>query len=146
MPSAANLNRLCCWVSCKVKLFKPLKMMGSTLHGFQLGYTQARVGVWVVVLGICDAVRCGAMRGARHTVRDDNGIITLDGLVGHRFGEVYSKQDRVHLAAQRVEGRLQEHWGERKVNTLFFLVYLSPASFMFLHPVLSKLLSASDSG
>lgn len=88
------------------------------------------------------------MRGARHTVRDDNGIITLDGLVSHGFSEVYSEQDRVHLAAKRIEGRLQEHWGKRKVNTVFFFCRLSVsrASFMFLHPVLSKLLSASDSG
>lgn len=90
----------------------------------------------------------GCDAGGRHTVRDDDGIITLDGFVCHGFGEVYSKQDRVHLAAQRVEGRLQEHWGKRKVNTLFFsrIYLLSPASVMFLHPVLSKLLSASDSG
>lgn len=32
MPCAASLSRLCCWVSFNVKLLRPLKMMGSTLH------------------------------------------------------------------------------------------------------------------
>lgn len=60
MPSAANLNRLCCWVSCKVKLFKPLKMMGSTLHGFQSGYVHAqRGGGWLFAV-----MRWDAMLGA----------------------------------------------------------------------------------
>lgn len=32
MPSAASLSKLCCCVSFNVKLLRPLKMMGSTLH------------------------------------------------------------------------------------------------------------------
>lgn len=38
MPSAANRRRLCCCVSFNVRLLRPLKMIGSTLHGFIRGF------------------------------------------------------------------------------------------------------------
>lgn len=31
MPSAARRSRVCCWVSARDKLLRPLKMMGSML-------------------------------------------------------------------------------------------------------------------
>lgn len=43
-----------------------------------------------------------------HTVCDDDGIIALDGFVGHGAGEVDGEEDRVHLAAERVEGGFEE--------------------------------------
>jgi hypothetical protein len=49
--------------------------------------------------------------GASHTVRNDDRVFPLDRLVSNGFGQVDSKEDRVHLSANRIEGSLKEDYG-----------------------------------
>jgi hypothetical protein len=46
-----------------------------------------------------------------HTVRNDDRVFPLDRLVSNGFGQVDSKEDRVHLPANRIERSLEEDYG-----------------------------------
>lgn len=47
------------------------------------------------------------METGEPTVRDDDGVVALNSLVGDGLGQVDGEEDRVHLAAEGVEGRLE---------------------------------------
>lgn len=65
-------------------------MTGSMLH-VRSGRVSAAGGRWV------------------RTVGDYDGVVALNGFVCHGFREVDGEQDRVHLAAERIEGGLEKY-------------------------------------
>lgn len=44
---------------------------------------------------------------AVHTICDDDGVVSLDGLVHDGFREVNGEEDGVHVSSERIEGRLE---------------------------------------
>jgi len=49
--------------------------------------------------------------GVPHTIGNDDRVFPLNRLVGNGFGQIDSKEDRIHLPANRIEGSLKEDYG-----------------------------------
>lgn len=92
IPLAANLKRLCCCVSCNVKLFSPRKMIGSTFQPPSDLGPERRNDIL-----------------SRRTVGDDYRIIALNGFIGDGLGEVDRKQDRVSLTSRWVVRSFEQY-------------------------------------
>lgn len=79
-----------------------------------------------------------------HTVGHHNRVLALDRFICDGCGEVNGQQDRVLLAPRWIEGGFKEHWEDVALQLSMLSGYLGAVSHS--RPVLSKLLSASDSG
>jgi len=62
-------------------------------------------------IGIVSCAAVSQQLGVLHTVGNDDRVFPLDRLVGNGFGQVDSKEDRVHLPSDRIEGSLEEDYG-----------------------------------
>lgn len=48
----------------------------------------------------------------QRTVGYDHGIVPFNSFICDRFGQIDCEKDRVHLATEGIEGRLEQHWRE----------------------------------
>ena len=83
------------------------------------------------------------LRVASSTIRYDNAILALNCLVGHSLGKVDGQEHRVHLPADRIKWRFEQHYVKSGSVVQRSIVVKRE---IFSQPVLSNDLSASSSG
>ena len=80
----------------------------------------------------------------RPTICNHHADLSLDGFIRHSLREIDCQEDRVPLLSGGIAGRLQQHFHRVRKAVIRSLSEIQ--CYRCLHPVLSKLLSASSSG